>query len=391
MTTLNRLVGLTVGKPDEREQVADVIERVVRVERELACDIRSMLIAIDSSYDEPARLEPRALSGDSWEYVWRDFVESVKTKKRYSFEALRTLEGLFDGIGSMCTSDGQSIIVDAGPGTELVAFYRARVFQSNEQLEFALTQPDRALGPPPSGSAKPGRMNPSGISVFYGTTDPEVAMAEVRPPVGSQVAIARFVTLRPLRILDLTGLGGVVHQGSLFDPSSVERTTRAAFLQSLAKQITRPVLPEDEAMDYLPTQIIADFLANEVEGLDGVLFASVQAGGGRNVTLFNKASHVEPLDIAADVRLVAEVKRFGTDDPDPKYNVLEWRESDWEVDGETTVASGRTECPVASFEHSDSREPTLRIDRDAISVGVVRSVQVNADTVDVEWLRADED
>ena len=391
MTALTRLVGVASGERDGREPVADVIGRVARVERKLACDIQAMLMAIDSSYDESARLEPRALSGDEWACQWRDFVESVKTRRRYSFDTLRMLEGLFDGVGSMCRSDGRSIIVDAGPGTELAAFYRARVFQSNEQLESALLQPDRALGTPPSGLAKPGRMNSSGISVFYGATEPKVAMAEVRPPVGSQVAVARFVTLRALRVLDLTGLSEVVDQGSPFDPSSVERTKRAAFLQSLAKEITRPVLPDDEAAEYLPTQIIADFLANEVRGLDGVLFASVQAGGGHNVTLFNKASLVEPLDIPGDIELVAEVRRFGTDDPDPTYGVLEWRESDYAVDGEPVIADGRTDRVAAPVEHSDSRQATLRIDRDAISVGVVRSVQVNADTVDVEWLRADQD
>ena len=41
-------------------------------------------------------------------------------------------------------------------------------------------------------------MNAKGISTFYGATNEDIALAEVRPPVGSQVAIARFDIIRPL-------------------------------------------------------------------------------------------------------------------------------------------------------------------------------------------------
>ena len=46
-----------------------------------------------------------------------------------------------------------------------------------------------------------GRMNAAGISVFYGATDDETAIAGVRPPVGSWVATATFEVIRPLRLL----------------------------------------------------------------------------------------------------------------------------------------------------------------------------------------------
>jgi len=35
-------------------------------------------------------------------------------------------------------------------------------------------------------------MNAGGIAVFYAATAPKVALAEVRPPVGSKVLIGRF-------------------------------------------------------------------------------------------------------------------------------------------------------------------------------------------------------
>jgi RES domain len=46
-------------------------------------------------------------------------------------------------------------------------------------------------------------MNAQGIAVFYGATDPLVALADVRPPVGSTVAVGRFELIRPVRLLDV--------------------------------------------------------------------------------------------------------------------------------------------------------------------------------------------
>ena len=135
-------------------------------------------------------------------------------------------------------------------------------------------------------------MNARGVSVFYGANDPRVAIAEVRPPVGSQVAVARFEIVRPLRLLDLTALRTVSEGGSIFDPELASQMERAMFLRSLSQRLTRPVMPDDEDFDYLPTQAIADFLATQNQPtIDGIMFPSVQvAGDALNVVLFYKGS-----------------------------------------------------------------------------------------------------
>jgi hypothetical protein len=120
-----------------------------------------------------------------------------------------------------------------------------------------------------------------------------IALAEVRPPVGSQVAIARVTIIRPLRLLHLNALSEDHEAGSIFfDPACAGRLSRMMFLRSLCARISRPVMPDDQDMEYLPTQAIADYLATEGRApLDGILFPSVQAGGeGLNVVLFHKAS-----------------------------------------------------------------------------------------------------
>ena len=57
-------------------------------------------------------------------------------------------------------------------------------------------------------------------------------------------------------------------------------------------------MPQDEAFEYLTTQVVAEYLANKVTlGIDGIIFGSSQTGGnGRNLVLFSHACGVESHD-----------------------------------------------------------------------------------------------
>ena len=221
------------------------------------------------------------------------------------------LTSVFEGIDESKTTNGQAVIVPAGPGTGLAELYRARVFQSEDKLEEAIIRPDRHVGPPPSFLATAGRMNAAGIAVFYGATSPEVALHEVRPPVGSKVLIGRFEVVQNLKLLNLDALEHVAGEhGSIFDPSHIYQLKKTKFLRSLCKRISRIVMPNDEPREYVPTQAVADFLANmEIPSLDGVIYPSAQTGplpprgifgrmpntAGSNVVLFHKAAVVQEM------------------------------------------------------------------------------------------------
>ena len=101
---------------------------------------------------------------------------------------------------------------------------------------------------------------PGPNSVFYGANEPVFAIAEVRPPIGSRVAVAGFEIIRPLRLLDLTALRAVSEGGSVFDPELAARMGARNVLT-----VAQPAhhATGDAGFDYLPTQAIADFLATE--------------------------------------------------------------------------------------------------------------------------------
>ncbi|MDX9710355.1 MAG: RES domain-containing protein [Trichloromonas sp.] len=207
-------------------------------------DFDSEKMGDETEFCSESYYEEKGPSDSAWQEEWSYFERSLKTEARFfSRSTAAHLESIFSEIDKMSTTDGRPLLVDAGPQTMLTALFRARVFQSDEKLTEALSRPDRYLGSPPSVLAAPGRMNAHGISVFYGSDDSGVAIAEVRPPVGSQVAVARFEIVRPLRLLDLTALSSVNEDGSIFDPGWAARLERATFLRSLSLRITKPVMP----------------------------------------------------------------------------------------------------------------------------------------------------
>ncbi|MCY1305634.1 RES domain protein [compost metagenome] len=86
--------------------------------------------------------------------------------------------------------------------------------------------------------------------------------------------------------------------------------------------MTRPVMPADQEFDYLATQAVADFLATEnTPALDGIVFESTQAEGGKNVVLFHKASRVRDMDLSAHVERTVTTEGYDEDGPYPDYHV----------------------------------------------------------------------
>jgi RES domain len=325
----------------------------------------------EDDFSEEAQYAEKDVDATPLYRNWEQFKISLRTETRlFNTAAQTTLDSIFTGLDGHATKAGRKVIVDAGVGQKLASLYRARVFQSLVKLKESLKRPDLHLGPPPSDLATTGRMNARGIAVFYGATHEEVAISETRPPVGSHVAIARFEVIRPLKLLDVEALQAILVTGSIFDPTHLERLKNAAFLSHLSRQITLPVMPDDEPFEYLVTQAIADYLANlSHPHLDGLIYRSVQHGKGKNnVVLFHKSARVKPLDIPPGTEISAHTMSHDEDGPHPDFWVFET----------VPPAKGKDdpdiEFPFHSFTdeeqriRGDNREPALNIDIESVSV-----------------------
>lgn len=363
------------------DTAAKDIQAILAVEHS---DFEADKMGEETEFSSESYYEEKGVDDQAWQLDWQEFERSLKTEARFfSRTAAAHLASVFKGIQDMSATDGRPLLINAGPETSLSAIYRARTFQSDELLVPAICRPDQHIGSPPAHLAGAGRMNARGISVFYGANNPKVAIAEVRPPVGSQVAVARFSIIRKLRLLDLTALSTVIERGSIFDPEFASRLERAVFLQSLSQRMTRPVMPDDEAFDYLPTQAIADFLATENEPTcDGIIYPSIQAvGDALNVVLFHHAARVETLNFPEGTTITATTGQM----------YPEGWESEYVVDEEVPPAPKPTTTnddrwrPFAPFADGqftydhDFREPTLRIDTSSIIVHQIRRVEFETD------------
>jgi hypothetical protein len=232
-------------------------------------------------------------------------------------------------------------------------------------LEKALERPDIESGPPPFEMATAGRMNARGISVFYGATEANVALAEIRPPVGSRVLIGKFELLRPMRLLDVAALESVFVKGSIFDAGYIRRLEQAKFLGHLSRRITMPVMPDDEPSNYLITQAIADYLAAEVK-LDGIIYPSAQAGeNAQNVVLFRHAARVREMELPPETEISAQLYQDTEEGRESDYWV--WEEvpppEPPEAGDPNEAPLRRVLQPSISARHADTdgREATLHL------------------------------
>jgi len=316
----------------EREgiSVCDLIEEILETREDIAADLLNALankhheisktgdFQEEQAYDDEAQYSPKSPDGGHIKKQWNDLKIDLLSKARFfSPKAEITLNIMFHDIGILRTRDDVPVIKTLNAGHEQKIF-RARVSYSDDDLKKILSSPVRELAAPPSHVTPSGRMNANGIVCFYGAEDVDTCISEIRPPVGSQVVVGEFEIIRDIRLLDFDLLTKVYAPGSPFAPNYTDTWQKAKFFKYLIAELIKPVMPGTEDTEYLPTQYLADYLANK-DGLniDGIIFHSSQTGRpAKNVVLFNKSCKVEEYDIP--LRTKIDVCFFcGIPDEDP--------------------------------------------------------------------------
>ncbi|MEX3973849.1 RES domain-containing protein [Paraburkholderia caribensis] len=368
------------------EPVVDVIASALCVEQEIAEDIRTILedrnydqdlaaAGVENPFDEEAHYSREKMTYPGMLHRWRQFEDGLHFKSRYFNSDLKAfLDRVFEGLPTLRTYEGTPVVVKAGFTENLARLYRARTFYDADSLSVAICQPDRELGPPPANRASAGRMNAQGISVFYGATVKEAALAEVRPPVGSRVLVAEFWIKKPLALLNLEALATVREPGSIFDPHFLRRREAEHFLRELETILTVPVMPSQEHLGYLTTQAVADYLANiVVPRVDGIIYPSVQVSGAKNVVLFHHAARVAAIERPKDAFVTATLYRMEEHGPEPDYVVEEWEAEPIPSRPNRTGILGRPrQAPP------DARESTLQIIPRTLEVHEVSSITIQS-------------
>lgn len=106
------------------------------------------------------------------------------------------------------------------------------------------------------------RANYKYIPYLYCANHPYTALVEVRPRIGSLVSVATIEVQERMTFLDFT---------LRTTPKRMEEVKRNLFAD-LSYLFSKPVAYEDDTLDYIPTQYIAEYAKNL--GYDGIVFES---------------------------------------------------------------------------------------------------------------------
>lgn len=234
--------------------------------------------------------------------LWDNFCESVVHDQRFFNSNAKSLVAeIFEGIQFQRDYEKQSPVYVIEPGTIDGTFYRARIANESSKRKKISKDISNELGAPPKRLRRAGRMNPAGIACFYGAYDMKTCVAELRPTVGDVVVGAKFKLCRPIHVLDTTRFNAPIKPQSLFNENYLDRKAQWEFMRSFRHMIAQPISKQDEHLDYIPTQAVAEYLLNHHDfkrdgkavRIEAIIFQSAQNPDGKNIALLGEAAFVE--------------------------------------------------------------------------------------------------
>ena len=185
---------------EDGQPYADLVAEQAGIDLKIADKMRQFLSKTDGyraqkdgeedNYAESVLYDEGRLDRGPYRIGWEEFKESVRKEARFfNLHAEAYLEDIFTGIKTLANWQGVPVISEWTP-TPVTPLVRGRVSHSDADLTTFLSDPAKELGPPPDGTASPGRMNAAGVSTFYGALDVPTCRAELRAPVGSHTVFA---------------------------------------------------------------------------------------------------------------------------------------------------------------------------------------------------------
>ena len=246
----------------ESEIIQTLIKKVYMLAYQDNFDIFTKKVSIPQLSD-PEFLHTFGVVRDS---SWSEFSNSIKYKNRFH-------SGMFNA--DVFASFLSFVVKVYSPGSN---FFRARI--SSDNIGFTKEN----MGAPPIERRCEGRINPSGISVLYLSSDYETILNEVRATIFDYVTIGEFKPKRDIKVVNLSGISEIspfLYQGELEKYAA----NRKVF-QEIAKELAKPLRRSDSPLEYLPTQYIAEFIKSQ--GYDGVEYASTLKKGGYNLAIFDE-------------------------------------------------------------------------------------------------------
>lgn len=219
--------------------------------------------------------------------MWHEFKETAIFESRF-FVKHRLLDILADYMKSHVINIEQGTvfyrarIIDVSARSDLM-MYKCYMAPDDQRLDinyagkanlFKGLSKEASFVPPREVKVKGGRANPDYIRYLYVSEDPTTAIFEVRPLINDDVNVAKILVNQSLRIANIPVGVSLRHD----DNAPLNLHVMAMIQGAFAK-------PTNDRDDYIPTQVIAEYLKSL--GYDGIRFKSSLHYGGVNLTIFN--------------------------------------------------------------------------------------------------------
>ncbi len=226
-------------------------------------ELFNMPVGIKQIQDKDFLAENSILRNNCWE----DFVEGIKRKNRFHGHYInldKLLIFLRCAVKNRCKGE---------------VLYRSRICPDKKGYK------PKDMGAPPSLNAKGGRVNPNGISVLYLSDSKETTLYEIRAGVYDFVTVGSFELLKDIEIVNLAGVDQISpFIGINYGFDFIQFAINIEHLSMLAQEIAKPIR-NDNALDYLPTQYICDYIHSQ--GFDGIEYISTMSKIGSNLAVFD--------------------------------------------------------------------------------------------------------
>lgn len=128
---------------------------------------------------------------------------------------------------------------------------------------------------PPPEKTRDMRANYKFIPYLYCSRNPYISICEVRPRYGARVSVATIVVSQEMQMFDLT----------LAQKPKGLTTAKENLCEDLAELFSQPVTQDDDVLDYIPTQYIAEYLKNL--GYGGIMYHSAMNNSSQEIDAAN--------------------------------------------------------------------------------------------------------
>lgn len=200
---------------------------------------------------------------------WENFREELKHRNRFFPNDAPDKSNL--------ETFGKYIGVNLKKGSQI--FFRARINTSDKPYKISkMSKPQKEL-------VSNGRANPIGIPYLYLASSVDTAISEIRGNKGEIVTIAEFIMNKDLELADLRDPKNTISPFDFKEANELELIYKnMPFLTLLGNELSKPIIPREANLEYLPSQYLCELLKNI--GFHGIIYKSSIADGN-NYVIFN--------------------------------------------------------------------------------------------------------